>query len=125
MFPKIDRNSAYPAGVILVQDPAAARVDLLVALRRATHAQRSVHVHVVASQVQTDQALKQDRPPRPGRAQEDQKTRGGAPIRDHVEHTTKSRGLVVESRKISIQRIEETRDTVEKRACAGVEGHVV
>lgn len=44
----------YLAVIVLIQDPAPAGIDLLVALARAAHGQCRVHVHVVTRQVQAD-----------------------------------------------------------------------
>jgi hypothetical protein len=42
---------AYVVGVVLLQKPAPALVDILVALSTATHTERRIHVHVVTSQI--------------------------------------------------------------------------
>lgn len=57
--------------VVLVKQPVPVGVDLLVTLVGAPHAQGRIHVHVVTGKVQRDQTLEDDRPPGPGRAQED------------------------------------------------------
>lgn len=88
--------------VVLVQDPAAAGVDLLVALAGTSHAERRVHVHVVTSHIQRNQTLEDDRPPGPGRAEEHQQTRCCAPIRHHVQHGTEGSRLVEVSCRISV-----------------------
>lgn len=62
---------SYLAGVVLVHNPATARIDLLVALAGSAHAESSVHVHVVAGHVQADETLEEDSPSGPGGAQED------------------------------------------------------
>lgn len=45
---------SYLVVVVLVKQPVAVGVDLLVALVGAAHAQSRIHVHVVAGQVQRD-----------------------------------------------------------------------
>lgn len=81
--------------VILIKDPAAAGIDLFVALARTAHGQSRVHVHIMTSQVQANQALEQDCPSRPGGAQEDEQTRSRTAIRDHVQDRAE-RGRLVE-----------------------------
>lgn len=94
---------SYPAVVVLVEDPAAAGVDLLVALIGATHTQRRIHVHVVTGQIQANQPLENDSPSGPGGAQEDDQTRGRAAVRDHIQHGAEGGRLVEVPRRISIQ----------------------
>lgn len=115
----------YPAVVVLVEDPAAAGVDLLVALIGTTHTQRRIHVHVVTGQIQANQALENDSPSGPGGAQEDDQTRGRAAVRHHIQHGAEGGRLVEVPRRISIQCIKQTRHAIQKGACSGVEGHVV
>lgn len=62
---------SYLAGVVLVHNPATARIDLLMALAGSAHTQGSVHVHVVAGHVQADETLEEDGPSGPGGAQKD------------------------------------------------------
>lgn len=111
--------------VVLVEDPAAAGIDLLVALIRATHAQRGIHVHVVTSQIQADQTLENNGPSGPGRAQENDQAGGSAAVRHHVQHSAEGGRLVEVTRRISIQRVEQTRHAIEKGTCSRVEGHVI
>lgn len=118
-------RNPYPAVVVLVEDPAAAGVDLLMTLVGTTHTQRSVHVHVVTGQVQADQALKDDSPSGPGGAQEDNQARSRAAVGHHVQHGAEGGRLVKVTRCISIQCVEQTRHAVQKRTCARVEGHIV
>ena len=111
--------------VVPVQDPAASGLDVLVALAGSPHAEGGVHVHVVARHVQRDQTLEDDRPARPSGTQENQEARGRATIRHHVQDGTKSGGLFEVPSGISVQRIQQTRDTVKNGASPRVEGHVV
>lgn len=116
---------SYLVGIVLVHDPATGGIHLLVALAGPSHAQSSVHVHVMASHIQTDESLEDDRPAGPGRAQEDQETRGGATVGDHVQHRTECGGFVEITSSITVQPVQQTRHGVKERACSGVEGHVV
>lgn len=118
LFPK--SSSTHVVRVVLLQDPAPAFVDLLVALAGTAHAQRGVHVHVVAGKIQTDQALEDDGPARESGGQEDQQAGRCAPIRHHVQHGTKLCRLVELARGHTIQSIEEAGNAVEQRACAWV-----
>ena len=95
------------------------------ALRAAAHAQGSVHVHVVAGQVQRDQPLEDDAPAREGLREEDQQTRRGAAIGDHVEHGAELGTLLIGAGRDAIEGVEQTRYAVKGGACARVEGHVV
>lgn len=56
--------------IVLVQNPASGGLDVLVALARSSHAKRGVHVHIVTGEVQRNQALEKDGPPRPRGAEE-------------------------------------------------------
>lgn len=49
-------------GIVKIQDLAATRIDLLMALLTTTHSQSRVHVHVMTSHIQGDQHLEDDRP---------------------------------------------------------------
>jgi hypothetical protein len=115
----------YVVGIVLLQDPAPALVDVLVALSAATHAQRRVHVHIVASQIQRNEALENNAPPGKCLRQKDQQTGGGAPVRDHVQYRTELCGLLESTGCVAVEGIEETRYTVQERACAWMERHVV
>lgn len=95
------------------------------ALAAAAHAQRRVHVHVVASQVEGDEALEDDAEARERLRQENEQTRCCTPVRDHVEHSSKLGALFVGPRGVSVERIEQAGYAVEEGACAWVEGHVV
>lgn len=95
------------------------------ALFRATHDERRVHVDIVTSEVKRDQALEDDGPPGEGGGQEDQQARGCASVRHHVEDRTEARALLVVSRGIAVEGVEEAGDAVEQRACSWVQRHVV
>lgn len=91
--------------VILVKNPAAAGINLFVALTCAAHGQGSVHVHVVTGQIQANQTLEQDGPSRPSGAQEDEQTGGRTAIRDHIQDRAECGGLVEMTRRHAIQRV--------------------
>jgi hypothetical protein len=74
-----------------MQDPTPARVDLFVTLPTASHRQRSVHVDVVTGEVETDQALEDDAPPRKRRREENEQARCRTSIGDHVKDCAERR----------------------------------
>jgi len=96
-----------------------------VALVGSTDTQSSVHVHIVTGEVQGNQTLEDNRPARPGGAQEDEQAGSGAAIRDHIQHGTECGRLTVVPGSIAIQRVQQTRHAVENGTGARVEGHVV
>lgn len=118
-------REANLVGVIQVQQPALALVDVLVARVGASNNQSGVHVHVVAGEVERNQALEDDGPSRKGRRQENQQARGGAAVRDHVQDGAEASRLVKGSGSISIESVEQARDAVEQGARARVQGHIV
>lgn len=87
--------------------------------------ERRVHVHVVAGEVERDEALEEDGPARERRRQEDEQARRRAAVRHHVEDGAEARRLLKVARGVAVQRVEELRHGVEERAGAWVEGHVV
>ena len=89
------------------------------------HAQSGIHVHVVARQIQRDQTLEEDAPPRESACQEDEQARGCATIRHHVEHGTKLCGLLELAGGHAVEGIEQAGYAVCGCACTGVERHVV
>lgn len=95
------------------------------ALALAPHDQRGVHVHVVAGQVQADQALEEHAVRRLGRREEDEQARGGAAVRDHVEHGAEPRRLVEPARRDAIGGVQQAGDAVQEATAAGVERHEV
>lgn len=111
--------------VILIQDPVPTRLDTLMTRTRPAHTQRRVHMHIMARHVDRNQALEQNGPARPGRAQEDEQTRRGASIRDHIQDGAEGSRLIEVTSCIPVQGVEETRNTVENRAGARMKGHVV
>lgn len=53
-----DRN-AYPVVVVEMQQTAAPLFNFFMALAAVTHGERGVHVHVMAGEVQADEALEE------------------------------------------------------------------
>lgn len=94
--------------VVLVQNPASGRINLLVALAGTTPAQGGIHVHVMAGHVQANQTLENNGPPRPSRAQENKQTSSGATVCHHIKHCTKGGRLVEVSRGVPIQGVQQT-----------------
>lgn len=95
------------------------------ALVRATHDKGRIHVDVVTGEVKRDQALEDNGPPREGRGQEDQKARSCTPICDHVEDRAETRTLLVVSRSVAVEGVEEAGDAIEKGTRPWVQWHVV
>lgn len=52
----------YPVGVVEMQDPTPAGVDLFMTLTAGSHGQSGVHVDIMAGEVETDESLKDDAP---------------------------------------------------------------
>lgn len=119
------RGYANLVGVVQVQQPALALIDVLVARVGASNNQSSIHVHVVAGEVERNQALEDNGPSREGRRQENQQARGGAAVRDHVQDGAEASRLVKGSGSISVESVEQARDAVEQGARARVQGHIV
>jgi hypothetical protein len=96
-----------------------------VALIRASHAERSIHVDVMAGQIQGDQTLEENRPAGPGGREENEETGGRAAICHHVQDRAEPGGLLKVPRGISVQGVEEAGDAVQGGAGTGVQRHVV
>ncbi len=71
-------------GVIQMQKLASLFIDSFMAFAHAGHGQCSIHVIVMACQIETDQALEKQRPAWPGAAQENEQASGGTAVCDHV-----------------------------------------
>ncbi len=108
-----------------MQDPAPTRIHFLVTLPLRPHRQGRIHVDIVTGQVQADQALKDDAPPRPRRREEHQQTRRRAAIGDHVENGAEGGGLVVAAGGYAVESVEEAGNRVQEGTGSGVERHVV
>ena len=94
-------------------------------LAAAAHAQRRIHVHIVARQVQADESLEHNAESGPCARQENEQARGCASIGDHVQHRAKLCALLKVAGCDPVEGIEEAGYAVEYRACAWVERHVV
>ncbi len=79
----------------------------------------------MARQIQTDQALEEQGPPRPRGTEEYQQTGRRATIGDHVQDGAEPGGLLEVSGCQAVQGVEETRDTIQERTSSRMEGHVV
>lgn len=82
-------------------------------------------MHVVAGEVERDQALEEDGPAGEGRRQEHKQTGGGAAVRHHVEHGAEARRLLKIAGRVAVEGVEEARHAVQQRAGARVQRHVV
>lgn len=116
---------AYLVGVVQIQKPVLALVNVLVARVGATDHEGSIHVHVVAGEVNGNQTLEENSPSRESGRQEDEEAGGGAAISDHVKHGTKASRLFENSGSIAIDCIEQTGDAIQEGTCSRVDGHVV
>lgn len=98
----------YVVGVVLLQEPTPALIDVLVALSAAAHTKRRIHVHVVTGQIERDQALEDNAPARESLRQEDEQARGCAAVRHHVQHRTEFGGLLKAAGGVAVEGIEQT-----------------
>lgn len=99
-------RETYLVGVVLVHDPASRCPDILVALALASHRERGIHVHVVAGEVQADQALEDYGISRLSGRQKDEQACGRATICHHVQHGAEARTLLELPRCHSIQSVQ-------------------
>lgn len=120
-----DLGQTNLVGVVKVHDAAPARGDVLVALALAAHDQGRVHVHVVAGEVQADQALEDHRVCGFGGGEEDEQAGSGAAVCNHVQDRAETGRLVEFARSKAVKRIEEAADRVEEAAAARVKRHEV
>ena len=95
------------------------------ALALPAHIQRSIHMHVMARKVQTNQPLEQPAVGRFGGGEEDEQAGGGAAVGDHVEDGAEARRLLELARRPAVGRVEQAGDGVEEAAAARVQGHEV
>ena len=91
----------------------------------STHRKRSIHMHVMACEIQAYQPLEDHAICRLRGRQEYQQTGRRATVGDHVQHRTKAGRLLKLARCKAIQSIEEAGDGVEEAASARVERHEV
>ena len=82
-------------------------------------------MHVVTSHIDSDQALEDNRPTRPGGAQENQQTSRGTAIRNHIQDRAEGSRLIEIPRRVPIQGIKEARNTVKNRASSRVKRHII
>lgn len=87
-------NQAYPVGVVEVEEPALGLVNVLVAGIGAAYDESRVHVHIVAGEVECDEALEDDGPAGESGRQEDEQAGRSAAVRHHVEDSTEARRLL-------------------------------
>lgn len=92
---------------------------------RAANDQRSVHVHVVAREVEGNQALEDDSPAGEGGREKDEQAGRGAAVRDHVENSAEPTRLLEYAGNVAVDGIEEARDTIEERAGSRMQRHIV
>lgn len=111
--------------VVEIQYPTPPRIHLLMAAASAAHGQRGVHVHVVTSKIQADQALEQDCPGGFRDGEEDEQTGRRTAVRHHVQHGAEARGLLEVAGGVAIEGVEQAADGVEEAAAARVQRHVV
>jgi hypothetical protein len=99
-------TETYLVGVVKTQKPVLALINALVAGIGARNNKSSIHVHVVAGKIESNQALENDGPSREGGGEEDDETSCGTAIGDHVKDGAEASGLLVDSRSIAIEGIE-------------------
>jgi hypothetical protein len=117
-------NATYLVGVVEIHE-AVLGGNVLVALALAAHDQGSVHVHVVACEVQADQDLEDHREGGFRGGEEDQQAGGCAAIGDHVQDCAEAGGLLEFARSHAIEGIEQAADGVQEAATARVQRHEV
>jgi len=100
-------------------------IHLLMTLPTPAHRQRRIHLHIVTRQIQTNQSLKQNRPPWKCACEEHQQTCCCAAISDHIQNGAEFCGLLEFSRCHAVEGVQEAGDAVEEGTGAGVEGHIV
>ena len=82
-------------------------------------------MHVVAAEVEGNQALEEDGPAGERGAEENQQARRGASVRHHVEDGAEPRRLLKVASCVTVDGVEQARYAVQERACPRVHGHVV
>lgn len=115
----------YLIRIIQIHNPAPTRTNILMALALPAHAQRAVHVQVMAREVQTDQQLEDHAVRGLGGREEDEQAGGRAPVGHHVEDGAEARALRELARGPAVQGVEEAGDGVQEAAAARVDGHEV
>ena len=95
------------------------------ALPLPAHAERRIHVHIMAREIQADQSLENHAIRRFRSGQEHQQTRRRAAVGHHIQHSAESRALPELPRREAVERIEQARDGVEEAASPWMQGHEV
>jgi len=109
--------------VIIPQNATDITGDQLVTPR--TGDEGAVHVHIMATEVESDEELEEKGPARIGRAEITEQARRRASIGDHVQHCAEFGGLVECSCCLTVYGIEETGDNVGDSAVLWVRTHEV
>lgn len=120
----IERKT-YLATVVEVHNTAPRCSDILVTLCLSSHDQSSIHVHVMAGQVQRNQSLKDHAVCGLRCRQKDQQASGRAAISDHVQHSSKPSALFIFSCSDSVERIQQTGNRVKEAAASRMQRHEV
>lgn len=89
------------------------------------HDKRGIHMHVMARQIERDEALEHNRKSWECAGQEDQETGCGAAIGDHVQDRSEFGGLVEAPRCQAVKRIEQAAYAVEEAAGSRVQRHII
>ena len=118
-------NGTHPVRVVEMHNLALLLVNVLVALSTSTHGECSVHVHVMACKVQTDEELEDHAPPRLCGRKKDQQTSSGTSVSYHVQDSAELGRLIKAARSITVQGIQQAGDAVEEGAATWVKWHVV
>lgn len=116
-------TTTYIIRVVQIQDPTPLLLDRLVATNTAVEGR--IHVHVVAREIETNEALEEDGPLRVCRREEAEQACGRAAVRHHVEDGAKLCRLVEGARGVAVEGVEEAGDGVEEGAVVRVVGHEV
>lgn len=100
-------SNTHVIRIIHLQHPTPALIHSLVALSAPPHTQRRIHMHIVARQIQADQALEYNTPPRERRRQKHQQASRRAPIRHHIEHRPELGRLLKVPRRKAVQCVQQ------------------
>lgn len=102
----------YLVGIVQMQQFTPPFINGLVTLSHSSHGQRRVHVVVMTGQVETDKPLEEERPARPGAAEENEQAGGRTAVGDHIEDGPELGALLEVARGDTVEGIEETGDAV-------------
>ena len=109
--------------IIQMQHPTPTSLHLLMTLPPSR--QTCIHMHIMACEVQTDEALEHNAPPWERARQEHEQAGGRASVCHHVQHGAEGGGLIVFPRGEPVGSVEDAGERVQEGAGAWVEGHVV